>query len=57
MTEARVPVMDDALVEKVADAIEAAWDRQKDLPPIEFTPDERVALARAAIETIRERGK
>lgn len=43
------------LVEKVADAINQAWDNDHqtcDLPPIEFTDGERSALGNAALSAI-----
>lgn len=42
------------MVERVGDAIQAAWGNHRDLPPIELTDDERRYLARAAIKAMRE---
>ncbi len=46
------------VIERAARALEAAWDDGSDvasgLPPIEFTDAERLHLARAVLQAIRE---
>jgi hypothetical protein len=44
------------MLERAGEALQAAWYGHADLPAIDFTPAERVYLARAALEAMLEPG-